>query len=123
MFEYPYGLFTDKEGSALIFANKGYIDLMDLYKMNKDLFNKACFKLLNNIETLNDNQIYHNDLHFGNVLYDKRTEKIYLIDLESLTINSNIDNSLDEKFRNDLNLYLQDFDIRYIDKYINLRAF
>ena len=59
------------------------------YISEKDFFNllKLLIYLFNEIKKLNKNNIYHNDLHEGNIIINSLKNKIYIIDFGFMSLN------------------------------------
>jgi serine/threonine protein kinase len=69
----------------LFLENLAYTKNADKSQFNEEYFNdifKGLEVLKEKMKWLNENNIYHNDISFDNVLYNEETKKVYLIDFE-----------------------------------------
>lgn len=76
-----------------------YLSNTDNFSINNwiDLIKSFLLFIPKVIELNNIYKIYHNDLHFGNMIYNINENKIMMIDFSNMTLNNpNIDNSFEE---------------------------
>lgn len=81
-----------KQGCDMIKKNKQFVLLYSRYVESKELYDylkentllirmfRCFYKLCEKVSTLIENRIVHHDLHLANILYEKETANLYIID-------------------------------------------